>query len=124
MRELVVLLGNGSAAKGVGLDHVRAGFEILLVNRRNDVGASEDENVIVAFEILFVIGELGAAKVGLAEAVALDHRAHRAIEVHDALGERRIKVRLRICFSREKDGKEKNEGKEGKDEKKAQKILE
>ena len=61
------------------------------------VGPGQDQHVAVAVERSLVIGEALAAKVGLAEAVALQHGAHATVEQDDALtqesvetGERRV----------------------------------
>ena len=48
------------------------------------------QQVVVAPEIVIVIGEALAAEVLLGDAEVLDHRAHRAVEQHDALAERAL----------------------------------
>ena len=51
------------------------------------------QQVVVAFEISGVVGEALATKIGFAELVALDHRAHRAVDDHDALLQQRGQLR-------------------------------
>ena len=57
------------------------------MDRADDVRTREDEDVAVAAQVLRVIREALAAEVGLRQLVALDHRAHRAVEEEDALRE-------------------------------------
>jgi len=57
------------------------------VDALDHVGAREAKQVVVALEVVRVVGEAGAAKVDLGEAVRLDHRSHRAVEHDDARGE-------------------------------------
>jgi len=45
----------------------------------------ELQQVVVALQVLRVIAEALTAEIRLAELVALDHRAHRAVEDGDAL---------------------------------------
>ena len=52
----------------------------------------EDEQVVVALQILVVRLEPLAAELRLAQRVALDHRAHRAVEDEHALGENRVEL--------------------------------
>jgi len=46
----------------------------------------EGEQVVVAGELVVVIGIERAAKVGLVQLVALDHGAHGAVQQQDAPG--------------------------------------
>ena len=54
------------------------------MNVLDDVGPREAQQIVAAFELLRVVGELRAAKVALFELVRLDHRPHRAVEHEDA----------------------------------------
>src|SRR5204862_3333631 len=69
--------------EGVGLDDVGAGAQVGFVDRLDDLGPRQLEQVAVALEALRMVLEALAAVVGLAELVALDHRAHRAVEDDD-----------------------------------------
>ena len=53
----------------------------------DDLGPGEREQVVVAPERLRVVGEARAPEVVLRERVALDHRAHGAVEHEDAFAE-------------------------------------
>ena len=83
----IVGLHDRRAAERVRLDDVGAGGEVLLVDFANHVGPRQAEQVVVALEVLGVIAKAFAAKVLLGQVVSLDHRAHRAVEDQDAMGE-------------------------------------
>ena len=89
--EVVVCLGKRVRVERIRLDDVGARVQILLVNSANHVGASQDQQVVVALEALRVIDEAIAPKVGFLEPGTLDHRAHRAIEKDDALCKKGLK---------------------------------
>ena len=54
---------------------------------RTASGWRQAEHVAVAAQVARMVGEPLAAEVRLAEAVPLEHRAHRPIEHDDPLGE-------------------------------------
>ena len=91
--EPIVRLRDRRRVERVGADDVGAGLEIGIVDRANDVGPRQHQEVVVALEVVRMAGEAGAAIVGLAEPVALDHRAHRAVQDQDALLEQMRRVR-------------------------------
>jgi hypothetical protein len=68
----------------VGLDDVRAGFEIRAMDLLDDVRLRQIEDVRRALEIARMIGELRAAIRLFVQPVALDHRPHRAVEDENA----------------------------------------
>jgi len=74
--------------KRVGLDDVRARVEILAMNLGDDLRLRQHQDVAVALEVAGPRLEALAAIVALAEAIALDHGAHRAVDHQDALRER------------------------------------
>ena len=82
----VIGLGDGGAGEGVGLDDVGAGAEIVEVHVAHRVGLGEDQQVVVAFDVLLPVLEALAAKILFREARALQLRAHRAVEHENALG--------------------------------------
>jgi hypothetical protein len=82
----VVGLRDRLRVERVGLDDVGAGVEVLVVDAADDVRAREDEDVGVALEVVPVVPQPLAPVVRLAELVALDHGAHRAVEDEHALG--------------------------------------
>ena len=51
------------------------------------IGPRQLQHLVVALEILPMACEARAAVVGLAQFVALDHRAHCAVDDEDALGQ-------------------------------------
>jgi hypothetical protein len=83
----VVGLRDARRVESVGFDDVGAGFEKRVVDRRDDGGLGQDQQVVVALQIARMVAESAgrrAAKVGLAELLSLDHSAHRAVEDEDA----------------------------------------
>ena len=89
--EPVVGLRDRGAAERVGLDDVGAGRQVLAVDAADDVGPRQDEHVAVALELARMAAEPLAAEVGLRQRVALDHRAHGAVEEQDARGEQGVR---------------------------------
>ncbi len=87
--EAVVGLGDRGRGEGVRLDDVRAGLEIGVVDRSDDVGPGQREEVVVPAQVARMTGETFAAEVGLGQPVALDHRAHRAVHDEDPLSGQR-----------------------------------
>jgi hypothetical protein len=84
---VVVAQADRVGVEGVGLDEVGAGREVLAVDAGDDVGRGEDQQVVVAAQVARPVGEAVAAEVLLGEPVPLDHRAHRAVEDEDPVGE-------------------------------------
>ena len=65
------------------------GRQVLLVDLLDDVGPGELQQLVVALQVLGVVLEALAAVVGLGQLVALDHRAHGAVDDQDALLQQR-----------------------------------
>ena len=57
------------------------------MNRLNDVGTHERQQFIVTFDVLAMVCETAAPKIRLRQFVGLNHRPHRTVENHDALGQ-------------------------------------
>eukprot|EP00053_Salpingoeca_punica_P018065 m.175524 g.175524 ORF g.175524 m.175524 type:complete len:1311 (+) comp17350_c0_seq2:4566-8498(+) len=87
--EAVVGLRDRGAAEGVGLDKVRAGIQVGLVDGLDDVRAREGEEVVVALQRLLMRSKLRAAEVLLLQLVLLDGGAHGAIDEEDPLLQQR-----------------------------------
>jgi hypothetical protein len=81
---LAAIIGHGDAggAEGVGLDHVRARLQIGVVDRADDIGPGDREQVVIALLVLRQIET--AAIIGFLELVALDRGAIAAVEDEDA----------------------------------------
>jgi len=52
----------------------------------------QDQQVVVALEIVPMIPESLAAEIRFRQPIPLDHRPHRAIEEEDACGEKRMQA--------------------------------
>ena len=68
----------------VGLDDIGPGVEKPAMDVLDQLRLRDRQQVVVAFEILFPGGEALAAEIVLAEAVALNHRAHRTVKQDNA----------------------------------------
>ena len=81
-----VVLPDRGRAEGVGFNDVGPGLEILAVNLRDHLRPREQQDLVVALEVLArPVGETFAAKRGFVQPVALHHGAHRPVENDDAL---------------------------------------
>ena len=58
----------------------------------DDLRAGERENVVVAPQVAAVLAQPLAPEAALIELVPLDHRAHGAVEQHDALPEEALET--------------------------------
>jgi len=83
-----VVIGHGDAGgvETVGFDDVSASVEIGLMNAADHVRARQHQEIVIAFQVRRPIGKALAAIIGFRELVALDHRAHAAIQNQNALG--------------------------------------
>ena len=87
---------DGGGAERVGLDDIRAGFEVLGMNFLDDLRLSKKQKLEAAFEIFaFPIAKPFAAIIALGKFVALDHRAHGAVD--DAFAQERFQGTETIC---------------------------
>ncbi|MCY1351327.1 hypothetical protein D9M69_375900 [compost metagenome] len=84
----VVGLGHAGGVEGVGLEDVRTGVQVGLLDGLDHVRAGQQQQVVVAFYVAWPVGEAGTAVVLFLQLVALDHGAHAAVEDQDALFER------------------------------------
>ena len=89
----VIGLRDRRRREGVGGNEIGAGLGIGVVDVLDRLRLGEDEQIVVAANILLPIGEALAAELLLGEPVALDHRAHRAIQ-HEDLFAREIEESL------------------------------
>ncbi len=81
----IVGLGNLRGVEGVGFEDVGASVQVGLFDGRDDIGAAQQEQVVVAFHIAWPIGKARATIVVFLQPVALDHSTHAAVEDQDAL---------------------------------------
>jgi len=94
---VVVRLGHGGSAEGVGFDHVRTGGQVGLVDVGDHVRACQAQQLVVAFDVFGEVfetvaltaraGVAFATVLGLAQLEALDHGAHGAVQNGDAAGQ-------------------------------------
>ena len=81
----VIGLGDGSARKRVRLDDIRSSQKVAQVDVAHRIGLCENEQVIVAFDVLPPILETVSAKVGLGKAGPLQFRSHGTVKHQDSL---------------------------------------
>ena len=67
--------------------NVGAGVEIFAVNRLDQLGLRDRQEIIVAAEVPGPVRESIAAEIGLAQPAALNHGAHGAIEDDESFPE-------------------------------------
>ena len=82
--QAVIGLGAASRIEGIRFDDIGARLQISQVDIPDQIGLRQVEQVVVTAEIDLPVAKTLAAKVGLAEAPGLNHRAHGAVEQHDA----------------------------------------
>ena len=92
VRHRVVFHRDGRAVEGVGLEDVGAGVEVGAVDVADDGRLRDDQEVVVALELAGVVLEAVAAVVLFLQLELLDHGAHRAVEVDDALAQEGLKA--------------------------------
>ena len=82
---MIVCHADGRGRKGIGLDNVCAGREILRMDVADGLRLGNREQIVVAFERMRKILETLAPEICFREIVALEHCAHGAVEDEDAL---------------------------------------
>src|SRR5205807_10607389 len=80
------------AVERVGFDDVGAGLEVLVMDRGDRIGPREDQEIVVAAQILRVPREPLAAEIRFRQPEALDHRPHCAVKDENALREERVEL--------------------------------
>ena len=79
---------NRGRIKRIRFENVCARFEVFVVNRANHGGPRQREQIVIAAQIAFPIGKSFATIFGFRQSIALNHRAHRAVEDENALHQR------------------------------------
>src|SRR3546814_12772489 len=67
-------------AKGIGFDDVGARPQVLAMDIEHDVGANQRQKLVVALDVLGMVGKTRAAKIRLGQFALLDHGAHSSIQ--------------------------------------------
>ena len=84
--QVIVRLCCARRVKGVGLDDVRAGFEIGAMDLPDHIGLSQAEQIIIASEVVRKVGEAFTPEFIVGKASRLDHGPHGAVKQQDAFG--------------------------------------
>ncbi len=82
---VVVGLRDTLRPEGIGLDDVRPGGQILLVDFLNDLRLRQHQQLVIAFDVMRKICKARAAIGLFVQLVTLDHGAHGAIEHQNTL---------------------------------------
>ena len=90
--QAVVRLRDRGRVEGIGLDHVGARREVLQVDSPDDPGLRQHQQVVVAPEVLRMVGEALSTIVRLREPAALDHGAERPVQDQNALPEQGVEL--------------------------------
>jgi hypothetical protein len=77
--------------EGVGFEDVGAGIQVRLLDGGDDVRTAEQQQVVVTLDVARPVGKPFAAVVLFFQLIALDHRAHAAVEDQDAFLEGLVK---------------------------------
>mmetsp|Transcript_21753 Transcript_21753/g.56693 ORF Transcript_21753/g.56693 Transcript_21753/m.56693 type:complete len:385 (+) Transcript_21753:624-1778(+) len=88
--QVVVSLADGGAVEGVGLNDVCPAFQVLDVDGLDDVWAGQHQDVIVTLQLIRVVLVAVRTEVSLLQLVSLNHGAHGAVNVRDALAEQLV----------------------------------
>ncbi len=96
-KTLQAILGHrdGGGVKGVGLNDVCAGIQILPVDILNYRRLGDIQDVVAQTQVSLVARELLAAIVGFRQIMGLDHRAHGAVN-NDNAAFQRVDERVRV----------------------------
>ena len=87
-----LLQRDGVGVEGVGLDDVRSGFEVLPVDRLDNVGPRQAEDIGGVLEVDPVVAKPFAPVVRLGRLEAVNERPHRPIQQQDATGDEVVKL--------------------------------
>ena len=90
--EAIVRLGDASRREGVGGDDVGASLEVVAMHLRHELGLAQAKHVAVVAQRLRVVAKALTAELGVAEALVLQHHAHRPVEDHDPLPKQLIEA--------------------------------
>ena len=108
--EAVVGLGDTRGRESVGRDDVGAGLDVVAVHLRHELRLGEAEHVAVVAQRLGVVAETLAAELSVAEALVLEHHAHRPVEDRDPLLEQQVEALANGCCHRHGDHKDYGSG--------------
>ncbi len=81
----VIGLADARGVEGIGLQYVDAGFQIGSADIFNDVRTGQRQKVVVALEVMAVVGKAAATKILFGKLVTLDHHAPGAVQHKDTL---------------------------------------
>ena len=99
--QIVIALRNRRRTKRIGFDDICASSQIALMHFADHVWAGERQELVVAFYVFAMLSKSWATKICLRQFVALNHRAHRAVQNHHALAQEPSKVGTTgIAFNR------------------------
>ncbi len=98
--QAVVRLRDRGRVEGIGLDHVGARREVLQVDSPYDPGLRQHQQVVVAPEVLRMVGEALSTIVRLREPAALDHGAERPVQDQNALPEQGVELCSTVSHKR------------------------
>ena len=83
----VISQGDTGRVEGVRLNDVRPGLKVGLVDGADHLRLGDAQQVVVPLQVAIPVGKALTPEIALLQPMLLDHRAHRAIENHNALGQ-------------------------------------
>ena len=92
----VIRLRNHSRVESVRLDNISTSRQVRRVNLLDNIRSSQNQNIVVAFQIVLVVFVPLRTEILLLQLVRLNGRSHRAVDDHDPLRHDFIDNRKRV----------------------------
>ena len=92
----VVGLRDRGGVEGVGLDDIGAGVQVLAVDLLDQFGLCDRQQVEIAPQSYGVVFERIAAVIGFFEGMALQDRAHGAVDDEDSFGKQPVQLAVGV----------------------------
>ena len=94
----VIRQRNGLCVEGVGLNDVRARFQILAVDFLDHRRFGDIQQIIQPLQIPGPVGKTGATVIRLGQLVTLDHRPHRPVNDDDPFAQQALQFKGPVQF--------------------------
>ncbi len=82
----IISLSDTGGTKGISFYNIGPGFQILSGYGLDNIGPGKVEQIVIAFQVAWPVGESLAAIVLFGKLPGLDQAAHRSVDYQDAFG--------------------------------------